>query len=182
MNCEKCESPLAYGTRYCNTCGEKVPKGAYDAEYNDTVWATIDKVKDKYDSLTLKKITGNIVFKIVVLVAVLVYFFFTMYGHLSGIRLKENSDYSISYNTKLDEYYISPTGAKANLEMYAPIGTDKLVFTAMTGNKKADEKKFTPHQYEKKGYEIVEGEYDYILVKAMRNGKKADSVKILVVK
>ncbi len=182
MNCEKCETPLAYGTKYCNTCGEKVPKGTDDAEYNDTVWAKIDKVKDEYDSLMFKKITGNIVFKIVVLLAVLGYFFFTMYGHLSGIRLKENSDYTISYNTELDEYYISPKGAKANLEMYAPVGTDKLVFTAMIGEEKADEKNFTPARYEKEGYEIAEGEYDYIVVKAMRNGKKADSVKILVVK
>lgn len=182
MNCEKCQASLPYGTKYCNTCGEKVPKGAYDAEYNDTVWAKLDKVKDEYDSLMFKKITGNIVFKIAALAAVLGYFFFTMYGHLSGIRLKENIDYTISYNTELDEYYISPKSDRANLEMYAPIGTDKLVFTAMAGGKKADEKKFTPAQYEKKGYEIAEGEYDYIVVKAMRNGKKADSVKILVVK
>ena len=182
MNCEKCEAPLSYGTKYCNTCGEKVPKGAYDAEYNDTIWAKIDKVKDEYDSLAFKKITGNIIFKIVVLLVVVGYFFFAMYGNLNGIRLKENKAYTISYNTKLDEYYIYPNGAKANLEMYAPIGTDKLVFTAMTGGKIADEKTFTVEQYEKEGYEVKEGQYDYIIIKALRGKKTADDIKVLVVK
>lgn len=182
MNCEKCEAPLPYGTKYCNTCGEKVPKGAYDNEYNQTIWAKIDKVKDEYDTFMLKKLTGNIVFKIVVLVAVLVYFFFTMYGNLNGIRLKENSAYTITYNTKLDEYYIYPNGAKADLEMYAPIGTDKLVFTAMTDGKVAKKDTFTIKQYEKKGYAVKEGEYEYITIKAMRNGKKADDIKVIVVK
>ena len=182
MNCEKCESPLTYGAKYCNTCGEKVPDGAYEAEYNDTIWAKIDKIKDEYDSLAFKKITGNIVFKIIVLVVVVGYFFFAMYGNLNGIRLKENKAYTISYNTELDEYYISLNSAKAKLEMYAPIGTDKLVFTAMVNGKVADEKTFTIEKYKKEGYAVKEGQYDYITVKAMRGKKTADDIKVLVVK
>ena len=116
------------------------------------------------------------------LLVVVGYFFFAMYGRLNGIRLKENRAYTISYNTRLNEYYISPGGAMANLEMYAPIGTDKLVFTAMINGKEADKKTFTIKQYEKEGYQIKEGQYDYIIIKAMRGKKTADDIKVLVVK
>lgn len=181
MNCEKCNSALPYGARYCNTCGEKVPDGAYDAEYKRTVWAKLDRMKDEYDSFFLKKITGSIVFKVISLIVVLGYFFFTMYGNLMGIRLKDNEAYTIQYNKQADEYYISPRQSQAQLELYVPIGTDSVVFTAFDGGKETDTKKYTTEQYRKEGYTVNEGEYDYILIDAVRKDKSADKIKIIVV-
>ena len=182
MNCERCNSPLSYGSKYCNTCGEKVPSGTYDAEYKETIWAKFDTAKDKYDTLFLKKITGSILFKILSLAAVLAYFFFTMYGNLMGIRLKDSDAYSIQYNKEKDEYYISAKQTEAQLDMYVPLGTDNVVFSAFDGDEKKETKKYTTEQYRNKGYTVNEGEYDYILVEALRKGKTADKIKIIVVR
>ena len=179
MNCEKCRADLPYGAKYCGECGEKIPKGAYDAEYNDTVWAKIDNAKDKYDKFFLKKITGNIVFKIVSMVLVLVYFFFTLYGNFMGIRLKENESYDIKYNKTSEEYYVYPKTEASNLELYVPLGTDKIIFTAIDGEQKIA-KKYTVDEYKENGYSIAAEQYDCIYVESMRNGKATDRVKLIV--
>ncbi len=180
MYCENCQSPLAYGAKYCNTCGEKVPHGVFDAAYGKTVWAKLDKVKDGYDTFFLKKITGSVAFKIVSLLAVLVYFFFSMYGNLTGIRLKENDAYTITQNKTTDEYYIYPTQAEANLELFVPVGTDTILFTAMKDEIMAEKKEFSPEQYKAEGYAVSAGEYDFVEITALRKGKTADTVKIVV--
>lgn len=180
MICEKCKSELSYGTKYCGNCGEKVPKDAYKEEYEDTIWAKIDKIKDEYDTLLLKKITGNVYFKALWLIIVLVYFFFTMYGNLNGIRLMDSEAYRIQYYEKADEYYIRPTDEISQLELIAPIGTEKIIFTAFTDGEESDKKEFTTDEYKEKGYTVVSNEYDYIYIDAQRRGKSADKVKVIV--
>lgn len=180
MKCEKCQSDLSYGAKYCNDCGEKVPEGVYDEEYNKTIWAKFDWAKDKYDSFFLKKITGSIIFKIITLVVILIYFFFTMYGNFMGIRFEDSEAYKIQYNKKADEYYILPYEDEANLDLYVPLGTDDVVFKAFQGGMEKDTKKYTTDEYIKKGYTIRSGEYDYIIIDAVRNGKSADKVKVIV--
>lgn len=180
MICEKCKSELSYGTKYCGNCGEKVPKDAYKEEYEDTIWAKIDKIKDEYDTLLLKKITGNVYFKAIWLIIVLVYFFFTMYGNLNGIRLMDSEAYRIQYYEKADEYYIRPTDKISQLELIAPIGTEKIIFTAFTDGEESDKKEFTTDEYKEKGYTVVSNEYDYIYIDAQRRGKSADKVKVIV--
>lgn len=179
MICEKCGGILPYGAKYCNVCGEAVPKGTYDYAYSRSVWGKLDKVKDGYDTLFLKKLTGSTVFKTVSLLAALVWLFFTMYGNLTGIRLKNNDAYSIAYSKSADTYYICPKEKEANLEMFAPIGTDKLVFTAKRGEAVVEVKEFTPDAYKKEGYTVVVGEADYVEVEAKRKEKVADKVKIV---
>lgn len=180
MICEKCGAVLHYGAKYCNVCGEAVPKGTYDYAYSRSVWGKLDKVKDALDIVLLKKLTGNAVFKTISLLAALAWLFFTMYGNLSGIRIKNNDAYSIAYSKTLDEYYLCPTGQEATLEMFAPVGTDKLVFTARQGENAVDIKEFTPEEYKKEGYTLVLGAYDYLEVEAKRKEKIADRVKIIV--
>ena len=179
--CTNCDHELAYGSKYCIKCGQKVPKGTYDAEYNETIWAKIDQLKDGYDSLAFKKITGNIVFKLVLFFSALVYLFFSLHGNFNGIRLKDNEAYTIQYNKKMDEYYISPKKISANLELYAPAGTENLVFTAIIDEKEVNVKKYTTKEYKKEGYRVETNEYEYILIEALRNGKTVDTVKIIVV-
>lgn len=181
MNCKKCESTLNYGAKYCNKCGEKVDE-SYEADYKETAWGKIDRIKDVYDNLFFKKITGNVFVKYISLAIMLVYIFFTMYGNLTGIRLKDNDTYKIQYNKTLDEYYIVTDKNETTLDMFSPIGTDYIVFTPMKNNEKQNEKKFTVEEYKKEGYSIKNGEYDYVEISALRGEKKADEIKIVVVK
>lgn len=180
MTCTKCNSELSYGTKYCEVCGEKIDTKIYEEEYNKTIWAKFDNLKDKYDTFFLKKITGNIVFKIVWLVLVLVYFFFTMYGTLNGIRLKESDSYIIQYYEKGDEYFIRPNVANTNLEMYVPIGTETITFAAYKDGAEAQKTEFTTDEYQEQGYSITAGEYEYINIEAKKGDKVKDTVKVIV--
>ena len=180
MNCQKCESYLAYGAKYCNCCGEKVPKGAYEEEYKDTIWSKIDGIKDDYDSFFLKKITDSLAFKIISMAVVLGYLFFTLYGNFMGIRLEANEDYTIEYNKQAEEYYIKPQQQRAQLQLYVPVGTEKLVFTEAVAEEK-NVKEYTLEQYSQEGYSVSAGEHEHILIDAVRKEKVIDTIKIIVV-
>ena len=180
MNCKNCESKLAYGAKYCNVCGKKVEE-SYESDYNSTAWGKIDKIKDVYDNLFFKKITGNVFVKYISLGVMLAYIFFTMYGTYTGIRLKESDSYKIQYNKTLDEYYIVTDKSETTLDMFSPIGTDLIVFTPMKNKEKQDEKKYSIDEYKKEGYNIKNGEYDYVSIAAFRDDKMADEIKIVVV-
>ena len=181
MLCNNCSAKLSYGEKYCNKCGEAISKEVYEEEYNDSVWAKLDKAQDVYDSLFLKKVTGSFVFKVISLVVVLGYFFFTMYGNLTGIRLKENTEYEIEYNKQYDEYYINLNTDNANLEMFVPFGTDKIVFKAVNFDDKSDITQYSVEEYKKNGYEIRENSYEYIIIETVKEEKITDTVKFIVV-
>lgn len=180
MICEKCKNSLSYGTKYCSVCGEKVSNELYIAEYDKTVWAKLDKAKDKYDTMLLKKLTGNVIFKTVWLIVVLGYFFFTMYGNLNGIRLKDSETYKVQYNEQEEEYYIIPLKQEASLELFVPIGTENIEFAAVSNGEETDKQKFTTKQYEEHGYTVTADKYDAIYIDAIRNGKSADKIKVIV--
>ena len=180
MKCEKCTGSLSYGDKYCTHCGDKISEEVYQAEYEGTIWAKFDKAKDRYDTFFLKKITGSTVFKTIWMIIVLGFFFFTMYGNLNGIRLKDSQHYKIQYFKSEDAYCIKPVNEEANLQQYAPIGTDSIVFTAVKDGVECDKKEFTPKQYQEQGYAITAGEYESISVDAVRNGKTVDKIKIMV--
>ena len=181
MLCNNCSAKLSYGEKYCNKCGEEISKEVYEEEYNDSVWAKLDKAQEVYDTLFLKKITGSIIFKVISLAVVLSYFFFTMNGNLTGIRLKENTEYKIEYNKQYDEYYISLNQDNANLEIFVPFGTDEIVFKAVNSDEKSDVTQYSVEEYKNNGYEIRENSYEYITIETVRKEKKTDIVKIIVV-
>jgi hypothetical protein len=150
-------------------------------EYESTVWAKLDKVKDGYDTLAFKKITENIVFKIIVLALILGYFFFTLYGNLSGIRIKDSDSYKVHYHKKTDTYYVVPGKNATQLELFVPLGTESILFSPNLNGKVLDKERFTTEQYEEKGYRIKADEYDFIKIDALKNGESTDNVKIYVV-
>ncbi len=180
MICEKCKTEHPYMADYCMNCGTEIPQKTIEEEYKKTGWAKLDKIKDIYDTLFLKKITDNIIFKIVSFVLVAGWFFFTMYGSLFGIRLKDSEDYRIQYYKETQEYYIRPENESSVLDLFAPLGTDKILFHAYLGSEEQNVQSFTHEEYKEQGYVITAGEYDYIVIEAVRDEKIADSIKIIV--
>ena len=180
MICENCKSSISYGTKYCTVCGEKIPNELNIAEYEKTIWAKLDRAKDKYDTMLLKKLTGNVVFKAVWLIVVLGYFFFTMYGNLNGIRIKDSETYKVQYNEQAEEYYIIPLKQEASLELFVPVGTEDIEFTAVSNGKENDSRRFTTKQYKEQGYTVTADKYDAIYINAIRKGKSADKIKVIV--
>ena len=177
--CEKCKTPFPYGAKYCVNCGEKIPKEAHEEEYKDTIWAKFDKAKDEYDKFFFFFLTGNIVFKAIVMIALVGYFFFTLYGNFMGVRLEKSEAYTIRYSEQADEYYINMKNDVSRLELYIPIGTDKIVFKDVK-NEEENITEYTPDEYAARGYSISADKHDYIMVDAMRNDKAIDSIKVVV--
>ncbi len=179
MKCEKCGYELNYGAKYCNACGEKVPKDTYKEVYDHTVWGYTDKFLNWYDTLTLKKVTGNIIFKIVVLLLVLLVGVFNAYSSYANIRLLKSEEYSIEHDKNLGFYYIITPDEQVNILMYIPKNTEKVVVKGIDGDNETAKTEFLPDDYAK-GIIAKKNEFDYITVETIKGDKISDSINLIV--
>lgn len=180
MTCEKCNSPLNYGESYCNTCGEKASKSIYEDRYNHSLWGKLDKAKDVYDTLFLKKITDSIICKIIVLLALLAFVVFKILTNSFSISFAESGNYTVQYNKELDEYYILTKEDEVYLNLNIPKLTDRIKLSEFTGESPSDEKAISTEQFVKEGVCVKKGSFDYLLIEAVSKDKSLDTVKVLV--
>ncbi len=180
MKCEKCESLLGYGDKYCNICGEKVSKGAYDEDYRNTIWGKFDKWSDKIDTWTLKKITDHILFKVGIIILILLWGFFDAYTDITNIKLLESERYEIEYNKAEDEYYIVSEDAEVDLNLYIPAHAEKITVTEFMSEDEANKSDLLPSEYNGKAIKVKKGEFDYITISSVKEEKITDTVKIYV--
>lgn len=179
MKCKNCDNELHYGSKYCNVCGEKIPKETYAEDYKRTIWGKFDKFYDWYLTATLKKITGHIVFKIVVLAAISIFILFQLYGAYGKITLEKSEFYKVVYNKTEDEYYIETDEMSVNLNMSVPIATKQVVVSGVNGEK-VEKKEISIDEYKSEGVLIEKDKYEYITVDAVKDGKHIDGVKVIV--
>ena len=179
MKCVKCGYELNYGAKYCNGCGEEIPKDAYSEEYNKTIWGIADKILDWYDKLTLKKFTENMVFKIVILLLVLGIGVFNAYSAYANIRLLKSESYEIEYDRKEDLYYIVTPDAEVTISMYIPKNAEKVMVYGITDEEEITQTEFLPDDYAK-GIVAKKDEFDSIRVDTIKNDKVSDSVNLTV--
>ena len=161
MKCLKCESPLTYGDKFCNICGEKIEKRVYEEDYKKTIWGKIDKFTDWYDTLLFKKITDSIIFKIVILVL-------------------EIENYTAEYNKKSDEYYIYTNDEEVILNVYVPGYTENVKVKEFLENDIKNEREITSVQGSSGLIAVKKGDFDYIIIDTLRNEKVTDSVKLYI--
>ncbi len=180
MKCNKCESPLTYGDKFCNVCGEKITKDVYNEDYKKTIWGKIDKFTDWYDTLFLKKITDSIIFKIVLLALILLCGVFDVYTDLADIRILESENYTAEYNKKLDEYYVYTDDEEVILNVYIPGYTEKVKIKEFQEDVIKNEREITSVQGNSGLIAVKKGEFDYILIDAVKDEKTTDSVKLYV--
>ena len=179
MKCKKCGYELNYGAKYCNSCGEEIPKSAYIEDYNKTVWGVADKFLDWYDKLTLKKITENIIFKIVILLLVLGIGIFNAYSSYANIRLLKSESYEIEYDRKEDFYYIVTPDAEVTISVYIPKNAEKVIVYGITNDEEITQTEFLPDDYTK-GIVAKKNEFDSIKVDTIKADKVSDSVNLTV--
>lgn len=180
MNCTKCNSELHYGDKFCNKCGEKVEKGAYDEIYKKTVWGKLDRMDDVWQTMTLKKFIDHWITKSIILLAVLVWGFFDAYTSIANIRFLESEDYKIEYNKKLDEYYIRTEKEVVDLNLYIPRASEKIEITEYKDDEKST-REMLPKEYKENTVRVKKDEFDYVTISSIRNKKKSDTVKLYVV-
>ncbi len=179
MRCEKCDNQLHYGAKYCISCGEKVGDEAYAEDYKKTIWGKLDKAYNVYNTLTLKKFTGHIIFKILLLVLIGVFILNELYGDMANIRLLNSDYYTITYAEAADVYLLKTSEEKIDLQFYVPITAEKIAFAGYKqGNAETNE--FSVEEYKKTGYTVGKEEFDYIIATTKRGDKEIDSVRLIV--
>lgn len=179
MRCEKCDNQLHYGAKYCTFCGEKTVDGAYAEDYKKTIWAKLDKAYNIYSMVTLKKFTGHIIFKILLLVLIGLFVLNELYGDMANIRLLNSDNYTITYAEKEDVYLLETSEDKVDLQLYVPITAEKIAFSGYKqGNVSTDE--FSVEEYKKTGYTVVKDEFDYVIATTSRGDREIDSIRLIV--
>ncbi len=179
MKCHKCKNENVLKANYCQQCGEKFTDKEKKEAYNKTIFGKIDFLKKIGDIATLNAITGNIIFKIVSLLIVLIiglYFLFTM-----GINTKilNSKDYQIFYNKESKEYYLLVDDNKDSIELnlYRPNRIKKMtIYTydlddqEKAKTKVAKDDKITLNTYQD----------DYYIIESKYSNKKQDHLKVFV--
>ncbi len=125
MKCKKCNHNNVSQANYCFKCGNFFTKEEKDNAVNKSFVTKYNRLKEWYDKLTLSKITGHIVFKIITVLIVLFVGIYSIYK--DGIKFKviDGKGYTYNYNNKLNEYYLYLEQEESNLNLYLPHHVDK---------------------------------------------------------
>ncbi len=180
MTCENCNTQQHYGAKYCNVCGEKIEVESYEAEYKKTIWGKFDRVEDAYHTLLLHKVTGHILFKVLILVIILLLGVFGLYLKYSDIRLLASEQYAIEYNKAAEEYYIRTDLEEVVLSLYIPKAVDTVCLSTSQNGELTPVSELSIADYAQEGLVVKKGAQDYLIVEAKRGDKVADSVKVVV--
>ncbi|MBQ4517827.1 MAG: hypothetical protein II997_04475 [Clostridia bacterium] len=167
MKCNHCEAELGYGYKYCTKCGENVSKTAVEDAYNETAWGKFDALIAKYEGCKLKRITGNYLFRVLLIVICVALLYFGFWGDTYRLRIVESDIYRIQYDTKTEEYYVLSDAESFELGIHIPKFSDNVRFTCYAGEESTTDN-MKPAECR---IPVVKGKYDYMTVEAMR-GKK----------
>ena len=161
MNCEKCHKELNYGSQYCVNCGEKADIKGYEKDYNKTLWGLLDRIKNWWEMISLKKFTEHWITRSVILIALIIWCAFQFYTNYSNIKFLENSAYSIQYNKNNDEYYIKTSQETVNLSLYIPVNAKSVKFIGYENDADVKEDIMSVDEYKNEGFIVKKGEYIY---------------------
>ncbi len=182
MKCEKCNTPLNYGAKYCSACGEKISKEMQAEEYNHTIWGKFQIAEDWYSKLSFQKYTGHILVKIIVLVAILACGGYQLWQNGSELKILASDSYSVAYNESADEYYIRTAQQETNLNLYIPPFAEqvRLIGYNADGNV-MEEKNLSKNEWEEKdAFKIVKNEFAYTTVRLVKNDKLSEIMKFYI--
>ncbi len=134
MNCSKCKKKNIKKANYCKFCGNKFSQEEREEAYNKGFVAKLKKIKKWYELCSLKVITDNIIFKIIILLVVIGIGFYNFFavGKSDNLTIIDNNIYDVTYNEKLDEYYVviinneNEDALRLALDLYIPSKVDCL--------------------------------------------------------
>lgn len=177
MKCSKCKCENIISANYCRKCGEKFSDEEKKIARRKTWVGKLELLEEARAWCTLEKITGHIVFKIVSLLAVILFGVYLWTSNSNHVKILESKHYKVQYNTKEKEYYLLVDEDKTNLSLYVPNTVSNLVVSEFDeDNVEVDSTKYV------NGEEVVltinnSDEY-YLLV--AKNGEKDEKMKIHV--
>lgn len=131
MKCTKCGYENIGTAKYCRQCGHPFDETERELAYNKTIWHKIDRVIEAKQFVTFEKFTGNTIVRILILAAILIYGLFLVMKNGSTLTVRSSSDYKVSCNKELNEYYIQTERDSFQLSVYLPRKTEKVILSSL---------------------------------------------------
>lgn len=181
MKCIKCTTKNINSANYCRRCGNKFLLEEQKAAKRWTlVWFLewIDKIKSLWK---FSFITDHILFKIGSVLVVLGIGIYSVIVNGNKLKIEENPNYKIQYNTKLSEYYLIVKTNETELNLYIPHETQNLTVYHSDKNNELIEKK-SYKEDEKIILETNSTEEDFYLIEAEYNENTKESLKVYIYK
>ena len=112
---------------YCKACGSPFSDQERKDAYGRTIYGKIDKILEAKSWATLSKITGNIFFRIAVLLILGALVFMNVRANGSALAIKNGEGYSLAYSKQTDEYYVLTDRKSVSISVYLPRKTESCV-------------------------------------------------------
>ena len=134
MICIKCKTENRIKANYCSHCGHPFTDAERNDAYAKTIYGRFEKLEDLWKTVSLDKITGSAVVKVLSLVAVLVFGGYSVLKNGTQFRPLEHESYELQYNQKVNEYYLISQQDNIQLQLYLPKQADEVTIVQLDEN------------------------------------------------
>ncbi|MGM9941473.1 MAG: zinc ribbon domain-containing protein [Bulleidia sp.] len=146
MKCTQCGTDNVSTAHYCHACGHAFSDADRQSAYEKTVFGLLDRLEDLMSWIDLSKITGNIVFRIsvIVIMAALVFINVTRKG--THLTIADSEEYAVTYHSENNEYYVTTDLDTIRLVTYLPKETETLTIQKVQNGRIREIIETTPDQ------------------------------------
>ena len=134
MICRECKTENRIKANFCSHCGQPFTDADRNAAYAKTIYGRFEKLEDLWKTVSLDKITGSNIVKVLSLVAVLVFGGYSVLKNGTQFRPLEHDSYELQYNQKVNEYYLISQQDNIQLQLYLPKQTDEVTIVQLNEN------------------------------------------------
>ena len=176
MICRNCQTKNIIKAQYCRHCGDAFTDEQRQEAYDRTIFGKIDKLEQWKGYLTLEFITGNPIFKTVVLVAILLWGFYL--GRTNGERMliMESDAYRVQQHVTTGEYYVLTDQDSVSVSLYLPRQAEEVQLQGIVDGEVVGEQRFTAEEQP----QLECGAVDYYYITA-DYGKRTERITVYVV-
>lgn len=143
MKCAVCQTENNYNANFCKSCGTAFTQAQKDESYNNTWMGKLDQIENTISWLKLEKITGNPIFRALVLVVLIGLCVFNLLfrGNVSIILPSEQ--YQVTYIAKEKTYILNTDLDVIQLELNLKQTPQLIIVSTMSNDEILDETSYT---------------------------------------
>ena len=134
MICRECKTKNRIKANFCSYCGHPFSDEERKTAYAKTIYGRFEKLENLWKTVSLDKITGSALVKIVSLVVVLFYGGISIYRNGTEFRPLEHDSYELQYNQKDNEYYLISQNDDVLLQLYLPKQAEEVTIVQLDEN------------------------------------------------
>lgn len=179
MICTSCGKKNHYKAKYCRKCGYNFSELERDKAYKKSFYYKLDLYDKWCKKFKLDDITGNIFFRIGVIVIIIYLGLINIHSKGTIVSIEKDSNYEIFYNDKNNEYYliVDEEAKEIALKLYIPNNTENIDI-----NHYNEENELLEQNKYEKGKDIILTTYksDYFILNSKYDNKKDSNIKVFV--